>query len=95
MNDGIEIEVKRLFTSKGHDFFGRFGKGRKNHGVVSAESIVCIAGKGIVGDRFFSYKENYPGQITFLSQGVIDDVARCLGFPEPIENGEGRSRGAV
>lgn len=80
MNESIQIGITHLFTSQGHDFFGRYGKGRENHETISKASIECVAGKGILGDRFFGYKENYPGQITFLSQEVIDDVVLLLGL---------------
>ncbi len=34
--------------------------------MIEVGEIECIAGKGIRGDRFFDYKENYKGQITFF-----------------------------
>ena len=35
--------------------------------MTELESIQCVAGKGIVGDRFFGFKEDYKGQVTFFS----------------------------
>lgn len=40
--------------------------------MIELESIECIAGKGIVGDRFFGFKEDYKGQVTFFSQEVYE-----------------------
>ena len=38
-----------------------------------------MAGHGIRGDRFFDYKDDYKGQITFFSSEVFEDVCRSLG----------------
>lgn len=42
--------------------------------------VHCVAGRGIEGDRFFDYKEDYGGQITFFSLEVFDDLCRQLGI---------------
>jgi len=34
--------------------------------------IKCVAGKGILGDRFYAYKENYKGQITFFDVAIFE-----------------------
>ena len=46
--------------------------------MMELESIECIAGKGIVGDRFFEFKEDYKGQVTFFSQEVYERL--CAQF---------------
>ena len=46
--------------------------------MVELDRIECVAGRGIKGDRFFDYKENYKGQITFFSQEVFEDLVRVL-----------------
>ncbi len=40
--------------------------------------IECVAGRGIRGDRFFDYKPDYKGQITFFAMEVIEALAREL-----------------
>ncbi len=35
--------------------------------MVEVEAIECCAGRGIRGDRFFDYKPDYKGQITFFA----------------------------
>ena len=40
--------------------------------------IECVAGHGIRGDRFFDYKEDYKGQITFFSLEVFDELCGAL-----------------
>jgi MOSC domain-containing protein YiiM len=36
--------------------------------------VELVAGKGIVGDRFFDFKPDYRGQITFFSQEVYETL---------------------
>ncbi len=42
--------------------------------MVEVESVDCVAGKGLKGDRFFGFKEDYKGQVTFFSQAVFEDM---------------------
>lgn len=37
-----------------------------------------MAGRGVRGDRFFDFKENYKGQITFFAIEVFDELCREL-----------------
>ncbi len=38
----------------------------------------CVAGCGLEGDRFFDYKENYQGQVTFFANEVYEQL--CAEF---------------
>lgn len=49
--------------------------------MVEKDELSCVAGRGIEGDRFFDYKENYKGQITFFSSEVFAEICRQLGVP--------------
>ena len=73
------IHVERIFISPGHNFFGHHGNEAGTHPTVEVSQVECVAGKGLVGDRFFNFKENYKGQITFFSGEVFDDVCLRLG----------------
>jgi len=42
------------------------------------ECISCLRGRGIEGDRFFDFKPNYKGQITFFSAEIYDALCRTL-----------------
>jgi MOSC domain-containing protein YiiM len=72
------IRIARLFTSRGHNFFGRHGKAAGAYELIEHQKILCVAGCGIEGDRFFNDKENHSGQITFFASEVFDDVCRAL-----------------
>jgi MOSC domain-containing protein YiiM len=68
--------ITGLFISPGHNFFGHHGMPPDQFAGIECESVSCIAGRGIEGDRFLDFKPNYKGQITFFSSEVYD--ALCL-----------------
>ena len=68
------VEIIALFISEGHDFKGRHGLGRSHHAVSSQQSVECITGKGIRGDRYFGFKDNYKAQVTFFDETVHESV---------------------
>jgi MOSC domain-containing protein YiiM len=76
------IQVCRLFISPGHNFFGHHGQPAGNHAITEVNQVECLAGRGIRGDRFFDFKENYKGQITFFSLDVFEALRRDLGLPQ-------------
>jgi len=76
------IRVCHLFVSPGHNYFGHHGQPAGEHPILPVESIECVAGRGIRGDRFFDYKENYKGQITFFSVELFDALRRELNLPQ-------------
>jgi len=58
--------IRHLFISPGHNYFGHHGKPAGEHPIIEVEAIECVAGRGIRGDRFFDWKPDYKGQITFF-----------------------------
>ena len=76
------LRVEHLFISPGHNFFGHHDQPAGEHPIVPAEKIECVAGRGIRGDRFFDYKENYKGQITFFAMEVLETLRNELNLPE-------------
>lgn len=75
------LRVCHLFISPGHNFFGHHGQPAGEHPIVPVEQIECVAGRGIRGDRFFDFKENYKGQITFFAMEVFDALRSKLHLP--------------
>ena len=55
----MKPHIHHLYISAGHDFYGRHGKRREEHAITDHDEIELVAGRGIVGDRFFDYKEDY------------------------------------
>lgn len=78
----MQVVVRHLFISPGHNFFGRHGLSAGQHPTIEAESLYCRAGRGVEGDRFFDYKPDYRGQITFFDFDVYEEIKRALGVPE-------------
>jgi len=46
--------------------------------MIETSEIECVAGHGIRGDRYFDFKDNYKGQITFFSLEVFDELCRAM-----------------
>lgn len=72
------VSVEHIFISAGHNFFGHYGAPAGNYPAVEVESIECVAGWGLRGDRFFGYRPEYKGQVTLFSLEVFD--AFCTEF---------------
>jgi MOSC domain-containing protein YiiM len=85
------LRVEHLFVSPGHNFFGHHGQPAGEHPIQAVEQIECVAGRGIRGDRFFDYKENYKGQITFFSMEVLEALRRELNLPDAQPEGTRRN----
>ena len=79
MGDELRIQIERIFISPGHNFFGHQGKLPGAFPIIEVGEVECVAGRGLAGDRFFNFKENYKGQVTFFSAEVFEDICRRLG----------------
>lgn len=66
--------IRNLFLSPGHNFFGHHEQPPGENPLIEMPEIRCMAGRGIEGDRFFDFKDNYKGQITFFSSEVFDEL---------------------
>ena len=73
------IRIERIFISPGHNFFGHHGRPPSEHPTMEVRAVECVAGRGLRGDRYFDYKPDYPGQITFISAEVFGEVSQQLG----------------
>lgn len=74
----LPLKICNLYISPGHNYFGHHGQPAGDHPIVEVAEIECIAGCGVKGDRFFNFKENYKGQITFFSREVFDSMCAEL-----------------
>ena len=78
MPTSYRVRVEHLYLSPGHNFFGHHGEKAADHAMVEVDKALCIAGRGIHGDRFFDYKKDYKGQVTFFSMEVFERVCHEL-----------------
>ena len=46
--------------------------------MIEVPVIECVAGGGIRNDRYFDFKDDYKGQITFFSLDVFDELCAAL-----------------
>jgi MOSC domain-containing protein YiiM len=46
--------------------------------MIEVPMIECAAGRGIRGDRYFDFKNDYKGQITFFSLEVFNELCGAL-----------------
>ena len=76
------IHVEQLFISPGHNFFGHHGQPAGEHPIVTVDELECVAGRGIRGDRFFDFKQDYKGQITFFAMEVLEKLRVELNLPQ-------------
>jgi molybdopterin synthase catalytic subunit len=74
-------DLLEIWISAGNDFRGRHEKGRLDHGIVGVSEIECVAGMGLRGDRYFGYKPDFKGQVTFFDAAAVD--AARLKFSQP------------
>jgi len=73
-----QIRVVGLFISPGHNFFGHHGLPAGDAPTVAVTEIQCVAGRGLSGDRFFDFRSDYPGQVTFFAAEVFEELCRQL-----------------
>lgn len=76
------MEILYLYISAGHNFFGHHGLPAGEEPMEEQVEIECVAGSGIRGDRFFDYKPDYKGQITFFAMETHEFICRKLGLTE-------------
>lgn len=71
--------IEKIFTSPGHNYFGHHGRMPDDAPFLETERVECVAGRGLRGDRFFDYADDYKGQITFFSREVFDLMTQYFG----------------
>lgn len=76
------MQLLHLYVSSGHNYFGHHGKPAGAHPTIAVESVECVAGRGLRGDRFFDFKDDYKGQVTFFSAEVFALLQNHLELPD-------------
>jgi hypothetical protein len=72
------VEICHLYISPGHNFVGHHGQEPDDYPMIEVPMIQCVAGSGIRKDRYFDFKDDYKGQITFFSLEVFDQLRHAL-----------------
>lgn len=76
------VMIEQLYLSPGHNFFGHHGRPAGEHPALAADELRCVAGRGVEKDRFFDYRPDYPGQITFFAAEVFEELRLAVGASE-------------
>lgn len=74
------IRIAHLYLSPGHNYFGHHGQPPAEHPMLSVPAVECVAGRGLRGDRFFDFKSDYRGQVTFFAGEIYDELCVTLGI---------------
>ena len=74
-------QLHAIYLSEGHDFRGRHGQQRMDHGIIQVGQVECVAGMGLRGDRYFGYQPDYKGQVTFFDAAVVESVRSHFKVP--------------
>jgi molybdopterin-guanine dinucleotide biosynthesis protein A len=78
----LPAELLEIWISTGNDFRGRHEKGRLDHGIVGVSEVECVAGMGLRGDRYFGYKPDFKGQVTFFDADMVQAVRDRFSLPD-------------
>ena len=76
----MALKIENIFISSGHNYFGHHGKAPDDFPLIEVQRIGCVAGHGIRGDRFFDFRKNYKGQITFFSMEIFRKLEAAFGL---------------
>jgi MOSC domain-containing protein YiiM len=74
------IRIRHIFVSPGHNFFGHYGQPAGTHPIHEVAAVECVAGYGLKGDRFYGYRPDYKGQVTFFSAEVAQELGFAFGL---------------
>ena len=74
--------IEHLFVSPGLNTFRHHGGPAGEHPIIAVDAFECISGRGIRGDRFFDFKADYKGQITFFAMKTFEALCSALGVEE-------------
>ena len=76
----MALKIDNIFISSGHNYFGHHGRAPDDFPLVEVRRVECVAGHGILGDRYFDFRENYKGQITFFSMEIFRKLEAAFGL---------------
>lgn len=81
---GRPMRILHLYISPEHNYFGHHGKPAGTAPMIEVPQVECVAGTGLRGDRFFGWKEDYKGQVTFFEHEQYERLCEkfsVMGIP--------------
>ncbi len=82
-----KAELLDIWISPGNDFRGHHGGPRGDHGIEGVDEVECVAGMGLKGDRYFGYKSDFKGQVTFFDAEAVQAVREEFNRPDLSSSG--------
>jgi MOSC domain-containing protein YiiM len=73
--------IRHLFVSDGHNYFGHHGRAPGTFPARDVAAVTVRAGRGIEGDRFFGYRDDYKGQVTFFAWETYEAAKHHFAVP--------------
>lgn len=73
------VEILHLLVSPAHAYFGRAREGAADVPTTDAGQVELVAGKGIVGDRFFGKAAHMDAAVTLIAVEALESMAAELG----------------
>lgn len=74
------MRIRHIFISPGHNFIGHHGKPPSGYATLDVREARLIAGRGIEGDRYFDFKDDYKGQVTFFAWEIYERMLEKFGL---------------
>ena len=74
-----DVEILHLLVSPDHAYFGRARDGVADVRSDDADRVEVVAGKGIVGDRFFGKAAHMDAAVTLFAIESLEAIAAELG----------------
>ena len=78
----MPVVLRHIYISPGHNFFGRHGQPAGTYPTLEVAAVRCRAGWGLEGDRFYGYRPDYKGQVTFFVWETYEEAKRKFAVPE-------------
>ncbi|MBB5032689.1 MOSC domain-containing protein [Prosthecobacter vanneervenii] len=60
------MQILHIFISPEHIYVGHHGLPPGTTPMTEVPEVECVTGKGLRGDRYFGWKEDFKGQVTFF-----------------------------
>jgi MOSC domain-containing protein YiiM len=72
MTYNYPISIEHIYISPRHNYFGKPKDGPGLHPTLDVETVELKAGRGLVGDRYYSVPAHYEAQVSFISAEVFE-----------------------
>ncbi|HVU25110.1 MAG TPA: MOSC domain-containing protein [Opitutus sp.] len=80
----MNLTIDHIYVSPGHSFVGRHGQDPADQPMCEVETVECVAGSGLRGDRYFNHRDDYKGQVTLFAAEVFEKMQAELGAADAV-----------